>query len=311
MKLKVVITGGAGFIGSHIAEHWINSGAEVFVIDNLRTGHLKNISNLTSVNFVNGSVTDKELLNKAMKDADYVHHLAALVSVPESITNPFECVAINVNGLLNVLEASRLNKVKRVIHSSSAAIYGDNPVSPKTTDLNPSPKSPYGITKLDGEYYLQMYAEQYGMQTISFRYFNVFGPRQDPKSQYAAAIPIFVSQALKNEDIVIYGDGEQTRDFIFVKDVVKVNILATEYQNVSGVYNVGTGIATSINTLVKLVIEMTKSKSKIIYKDERPGDIKHSLSSIETTKKDLRFSPQSDLVSGLEETIRYFINLFE
>lgn len=311
MKLKVVITGGAGFIGSHIAEHWINSGAEVFVIDNLRTGHLKNISNLTSVNFVNGSVTDKELLNKVLKDADYVHNLAALVSVPESITNPFECVAINVNGLLNVLEASRLNKVKRVIHSSSAAIYGDNPVSPKTTDLNPSPKSPYGITKLDGEYYLQMYAEQYGMQTISFRYFNVFGPRQDPKSQYAAAIPIFVSQALKNEDIVIYGDGEQTRDFIFVKDVVKVNILATEYQNVSGVYNVGTGIATSINTLVKLVIEMTKSKSKIIYKDERPGDIKHSLSSIETTKKDLRFSPQSDLVSGLEETIRYFINLFE
>lgn len=311
MKLKVIITGGAGFIGSHIAEHWINSGAEVFVIDNLRTGHLKNISNLTSVNFVNGSVTDKELLNKVLKDADYVHHLAALVSVPESITNPYECVDINVNGLLNVLEASRQNKVKRVIHSSSAAIYGDNPVSPKTTDLNPSPKSPYGITKLDGEYYLQMYAEQYGMQTISFRYFNVFGPRQDPKSQYAAAIPIFVSQALKNEDIVIYGDGEQTRDFIFVKDVVKVNILATEYQNVSGVYNVGTGIATSINTLVKLVIEMTKSKSKIIYKDERPGDIKHSLSSIETTKKDLRFSPQSDLVSGLEETIRYFINLFE
>ncbi len=311
MKLKVVITGGAGFIGSHISEHWINSGAEVFVIDNLRTGHLKNISNLTSVNFINGSVTDKELLNKVLQDADYVHHLAALVSVPESITHPFECVDINVNGLLNVLEASRLNKVKRVIHSSSAAIYGDNPVSPKTTDLNPSPKSPYGITKLDGEYYLQMYAEQYGMKTISFRYFNVFGPRQDPKSQYAAAIPIFVSQALKNKDIVIYGDGEQTRDFIFVKDVVKVNVLATEYQNVNGVYNVGTGIATSINTLVKLVIEMTKSKSKIIYKDERPGDIKHSLSSIEATKKDLHFSPQSDLVSGLEETIRYFINLFE
>ncbi len=307
-NLKVVITGGAGFIGGHIAEEWKNRGAEVYIVDNLRSGNLKNIENL-DVKFHKISITDKNSIFEILKDADYVHHLAAMISVPESIEKPFECVEININGLLNVLEAAKEYKIKKVVHSSSAAVYGDNPESPKLTSMAPQPKSPYGITKLDGEYYLNMYRENFGIGTVSLRYFNVFGPRQNPKSQYAAAIPIFVSKALKNEDIIIYGDGEQTRDFVFVKDVVAANILAATNENAFGVYNVAGGNAISINDLVNLVISETGSKSKIIYEKERPGDIKHSLASIESTKKDLNFNPKYDLIKGLKETIKYFVEL--
>lgn len=307
---KVVITGGAGFIGSHIVEHWTSKGADVHVIDNFRSGYKKNIEQF-NVTLHQVSITDKEQMFKVMEGADYVHHLAAMISVPESVENPYECVEINVNGLLNVLEAAKKHGVKKVIHSSSAAVYGDNPASPKTTDMAPAPKSPYGITKLDGEYYLQSYYENFGLKTVSLRNFNVFGPRQDPKSQYAAAIPIFVAKALKNEPIIIYGDGEQTRDFVYVKDVVKANILAAINPDVTGVFNIACGSAVSINTLVRTVMELTNSTSSIVYKPERPGDIKHSLASIENTKKILGFTPEYDLMDGLKTTIEYFIKLFE
>ncbi|MDP2037248.1 MAG: NAD-dependent epimerase/dehydratase family protein, partial [Ignavibacteria bacterium] len=225
-KTKVVVTGGAGFIGSHIVEHWINAGAEVHIIDNLRSGFISNVQLFPQAIFHQVSITEREKVFKILENADYVHHLAAMISVPESVDKPHECVEININGLLNVLDACKENGVKKIVLSSSAAIYGENPESPKRTDMRPQPKSPYGITKLDGEYYLQMYNEQYGIGAVSLRYFNVFGPRQDPKSQYAAAIPIFIEKAIQNEPITIYGDGEQTRDFIFVKDVVKANVLA-------------------------------------------------------------------------------------
>ncbi|MHC1738795.1 MAG: NAD-dependent epimerase/dehydratase family protein [Ignavibacteriaceae bacterium] len=310
-KVKVVITGGAGFIGSHLVEEWISKNADVWIIDNLRSGKKQNLSHLSGYNLIEGSITDKELVFEALKGADYVHNLAALVSVPESVENPYECVEINVKGLLNLLEAAKFHNVKKVIHFSSAAVYGDNPDTPKTTDMKPEPKSPYGITKLDGEYYLNAYSENFGLSTLSFRCFNVFGPRQDPASQYAAAIPIFVSKALKNEDIIIYGDGEQTRDFIFVKDIVRANIMAAEQKSVSGVYNLGTGTSISINQLVTLTLQLTKSTSRVIYEEERPGDIKHSLSSMERTKSELGFVPQFDLTEGLKSTIRYFIDLFK
>lgn len=310
-KLKIVITGGAGFIGSHIAEYWSNKGANVFVIDNLRSGYTKNIENFQNVTFVEGSITDKTLIEDVLEKADYVHHLAAMISVPESVHNPFECVEINVNGLLNVLEAAKKHTIKKIVHSSSAAVYGDNPASPKTISMKPLPKSPYGLTKLDGEYYLQMYYESFGLNTISLRYFNVFGPRQDPQSQYAAAIPIFVASALKNEDIIIYGNGEQTRDFVFVKDVVQANVLGAEQESITGVYNIGNGYAISINKLVDMVLQLTKSSSKIIYKDERAGDIKHSLACIDESKSLLGFSPEYDLLKGLEETILFFIEQFK
>ncbi|HOJ18842.1 MAG TPA: NAD-dependent epimerase/dehydratase family protein [Ignavibacteriaceae bacterium] len=311
MKEKVVITGGAGFIGSHLAEGWLSRGAETVIIDNFRSGKRENLKVLRGHKLVEGSITDKELMREVLSGVDYVYNLAALISVPESVENPFECVEINVRGLLNILEAARENGVKRVIHFSSAAVYGDNPATPKTTDMKPEPKSPYGITKLDGEYYLSGYRENYGLSTLSFRCFNVFGPRQDPASQYAAAIPIFVNKAIKNEEITIYGDGEQTRDFIFVKDIVSANLLAAEKKEVTGVYNLGTSKSVSINELTELTLRLTNSKSKVVYREERAGDIKHSLSSIEETRKALGFEPAFDLTEGLKETINYFIQLFK
>ena len=307
-KSKVVITGGAGFIGSHLSEYWINQDSEVHVIDNLRSGYLSNLEELQDVKFHRGSITDRKLMFEVLKGADYVFHLAAMVSVDESVQKPQECIEINVNGLLNVLDASREYGIKKVVLSSSAAVYGDNPASPKTIDMKPEPKSPYGITKLDGELYLKMYNEIYGLGTISLRNFNVFGPKQDPQSQYSAAIPIFVSRAIKNDPIVIYGDGEQTRDFVFVKDVVTANVLAAQASGVNGVFNVATGKAMSIRRIAELVIDETNSKSKIIYGKERPGDIKHSLASIDATTTKLGFVPSYDLEEGLRLTINYFID---
>jgi UDP-glucose 4-epimerase len=290
--IKVVITGGAGFIGSHLAEYWINNNAEVFIIDNLRTGSIHNIEHVKKVNFFKGDIRDKDLVSKILEGADYVYNFAAIVSVPESIINPYECVDINVNGLLNILESA------------------NNPESPKTVFMKPEPKSPYGITKLDGEYYLQSYSENFNLKTTSLRFFNVFGPRQDPNSSYASAIPIFVNKALKNENIIIYGDGKQTRDFVFIKDIVAANILAVEKENVQGVFNVGTGKATSVNKIVDMVLKLTNSKSKVVYEKERSGDIKHSLSSIELTKEKLGYTPKYNLEDGLQQTIEYFIKIF-
>lgn len=310
-KTKVVITGGAGFIGSHIAEYWIGKNAEVHVIDNLRSGYLKNITLFPDIIFHRGSITDRDLVFSVLENAAYVHHLAAMISVPESVNKPLECVEINVNGLINVLDAARHQKVRKIVHSSSAAVYGDNPDSPKFTNMRPMPKSPYGITKLDGEYYLDMYRENYGLGAVSLRYFNVFGPRQDPQSQYAAAIPIFVNKALKNEPIVIYGDGEQTRDFVFVKDVVNANVLAATSENAHGVFNVANGSSISIKELAGLIISETGSSSRIIFETERPGDIKHSLASIKDTKENLGFEPQFNLIEGLKQTISYFVGEFK
>jgi UDP-glucose 4-epimerase len=305
-KIKVVVTGGAGFIGSHIVEYWLGENAEVHIIDNLRSGYVSNVELFPDVKFHQGSITDRDLVFNVLQDADYVHHLAALVSVPESIEKPQECYEINVNGLINVLDASKEYGIKKVVLSSSAAVYGENPISPQTVDLKPDPKSPYGQTKLEGELLLDYYNQHAELGAISLRYFNVFGPRQDPKSQYAAAIPIFVEKALKNEPIIIYGDGTQTRDFIFVKDVVKANVLAVTNENVNGVFNVAAGKAISINDIAKLVIEETGSKSRLVYEKERPGDIKHSLASIKTTEELLNFKPGYELMQGLKETIAYF-----
>lgn len=307
-KIKIVVTGGAGFIGSHIVEYWLDQGAEVHVIDNLRSGYISNVEIFPKAVFHKVSVTERDEVFKIMKNVDYVFHLAALVSVPESIEKPEECYDINVKGLLNVLEAAKENKAKKIVYSSSAAVYGDNAQSPQSVDLKPNPKSPYGSTKLDGEYYLNTYNEMFGIGTVSLRYFNVFGTRQDPASQYAAAIPIFVQKALKNLPITIYGDGEQTRDFIFVKDVVKANVLAATTPNVSGVFNVARGQAITINEIVKIVIEETKSSSKIVYGMERLGDIKHSLASIKETKEKLNFNPDVNLMDGLKKTIKYFVS---
>ncbi len=307
--MKIVITGGAGFIGSHLAEYWLDQKAQVTIIDNLRTGYLANIPEHKDVEFINDSITNKNLVFDVLKYADYVFNFAALVSVPESVDNPVECNEINVLGIINLLEASRRFGIQKIVHSSSAAVYGDNPDLPKRTSMKPEPKTPYGITKLDGEYYCQFYHQAFGVNSVSLRYFNVFGPRQDPKSQYAAALPIFISKALKNEPITIYGDGKQTRDFIYVKDVVMANVLAAENKNAFDVYNVANGKSISILELAELIIKETNSKSEIVFKPERAGDIKHSRADIETTIKELNFSPKVELFEGIKKTIDYFTGI--
>ena len=311
MKDKIVVTGGAGFIGGHVVDSWIEAGADVHIIDNLRSGHQANVDRFADVNFHKISITDRDAVFTAMAGARYVLHLAAMISVPESVEDPQECLQINVNGLLNVLDAARHHGIEKIVHSSSAAVYGDNPASPKTVNMRPMPKSPYGITKLDGEYYLQMYNEAFGLGTASLRYFNVFGPGQDPGSQYAAAIPVFVSNALKNEPLTIHGDGHQTRDFVFVKDVAHANFLAATMPDATGVYNVARGESISIGEIAKLVISQTDSRSQLEFAPERPGDIKHSLASIDETRNDLGFEPRYNLIDGLKQTIDYFVRIFQ
>ena len=301
--MRVLVIGGAGFIGSHIVEHF-QGKADVRVLDNLNTGFLENLKGF-DVDFIKGDIRDRKSVSKAMKDVDYVFHLAAMVSVPESMNNPIDCLDINCRGLLIVLEEAVKVGVKKVCFSSSCAVYGDNPESPKKESMTPRPKSPYAESKLDGEFYCKMFAQKNKLKTVCMRYFNVFGPRQNPGSAYAAAIPIFTSKAMKNETLTIYGDGEQTRDFVYVKDVVAANVFLAMHDECTGIYNVGYGKQTSINELVKKILEQTNSLSKIEHLDEREGDIKHSLGSIDKILS-AGFKMADNLDNGLNNTIDYF-----
>jgi UDP-glucose 4-epimerase len=237
---------------------------------------------------------------------DYIFHLAAMISVPESMQKPIECTEINTTGTLVVLEEAAKAKVKKLVLSSSAAIYGDNPITPKLESMLPEPKSPYAVTKLDGEFYCKMFTDESRIQTVCLRYFNVFGPRQDPKSQYAAAVPIFIDRAVKNEAVTIYGDGEQTRDFVFVKDVVAANIFFATQSKVSGVFNVAYGQQMTINHLANTICRLTGSRSEIKYAAERLGDVKHSVASVRKLR-DAGFAPLSNFEDGLRATIDFFV----
>ena len=302
--MKVLITGGAGFIGSHIAEHYQGIAEEIRVLDNLRTGYKKNLDGL-NVTFIEGSITDRELVAKAVEGVDYIFHMAAMVSVPESMQKPRETVDLNVNGLLTVLEEASKAGVKKVVLASSAAIYGDNPIVPKVETMYPEPKSPYGITKLDGEYYMEMFRTTGQVNTGCCRFFNVFGPRQDPKGAYAAAVPIFMEKAIKGEDITVYGDGEQTRDFIYVKDIVGGLTYEAEHPEVTGVYNVGYGGQITINDLANIIIDAAGSTSKVVHLPERPGDVKHSRSCADKLRN-AGWTPKYTLEEGLKTTLEYF-----
>ncbi len=302
--MKILITGGSGFIGSHIVEHYQDLAEEIRVLDNLRTGSRKNLDGLQHV-FIEASVTDREAVAKAVEGVDYVFHLAALVSVPESMTKPGECVDINVHGLLNVLEASAAAGVKKLVFASSAAIYGDNPTVPKLESMLPEPKSPYAVTKLDGEYYLDLFNRERGLETAAIRFFNVFGPRQDPEGAYAAAVPIFIEKALKGEDITVHGDGEQTRDFIYVKDIVGALSFAVETPGVTGVFNAGYGGQMTINDLANKIIASAGSASKVLHGPERAGDVKHSRSSADKLRN-AGWQPGHSLDAALATTLEFF-----
>jgi UDP-glucose 4-epimerase len=302
--MRVLVTGGAGFIGSHIVEHF-QGKAEVRVLDNLRSGYLHNLNGFDA-EFIEGSIMDKAVLAKAMAGVDYVFHMAAMISVPESMEKPEECVEINTIGTLNVLRAAADAGAKKLCLSTSAAIYGDNPEVPKRETMIPEPKSPYAVTKLSDEYYCMMFAREGWLNTACLRYFNVFGPRQDPKSQYAAAVPIFVAKALAGDPITVFGDGEQTRDFIYVKDIVAANVHFA-MGDATGVYNVAYGGRITINDLASKIISITGSSSEIVHLPERPGDVKHSMAAVDKLTA-TGFTPTSDFDTGLAATIEFFAN---
>lgn len=301
--MRVLVTGGAGFIGSHIAEHFHNR-AEVRVLDNLCSGFKRNLAGFKH-EFIEASILDREAVRRAMGGVDFVFHLAAMVSVPESMQKPIECNEINTTGTLVVLEEAARAKVRKLIFSSSAAIYGDNPVTPKVETMLPEPKSPYAITKLDGEFYCGMFAREGRLATTCLRYFNVFGPHQNPKSQYAAAVPVFIDRAIKHQPITIFGDGEQTRDFIYVKDIVTANVFFATRSDATGVFNLASGQCITINDLAETVCHLTGSRSKIKYTPDRLGDVKHSLASIEKLRA-AGFAPEGNLRKDLSATIEYF-----
>ena len=299
--MKILVTGGAGFIGSHIVEHYQDKAEEIRVLDNLRTGYLKNLEGLRHT-FIEGSICDRELVRQAVQGVDYIFHMAALVSVPESMSKISECIDINVNGLLE--EASAAG-VKKIVLASSAAIYGDNPTVPKLETMYPEPKSPYAITKLDGEYYLNMFRAEGKINTAAVRFFNVFGPRQDPKGAYAAAVPIFIEKAVKGEDITVYGDGSQTRDFIYVKDIVGALTFVAEHPEVTGVFNAGYGGQITIEELAQNIIKAAGSSSKVLHAPERPGDVKHSRACADKLRN-AGWQPRHTLPEGLATTLEYF-----
>jgi UDP-glucose 4-epimerase len=302
--MKILITGGSGFIGSHIVELYQDKAEEIRVLDNLRTGYRHNLDGLRHT-FIEGSITDRELVKKSVEGVDYIFHLAALVSVPESMAKPGECVDINVHGLLNVLEEASAAGVKKLVFASSAAIYGDNPTVPKLESMLPEPKSPYAITKLDGEYYLGMFQNEGRLETAAIRFFNVFGPRQDPKGAYAAAVPIFIEKAVRGEDITIFGDGGQTRDFIYVQDIAGALAFAVETPGVTGVFNAGYGGQITINDLADGLIEAAGSDSRIIHAAERAGDVRHSRASADKLRA-AGWIPRHSLDEGLARTLEFF-----
>ena len=304
MAKKVVVTGGAGFIGSHLAEELQNRGHYVIVLDDFSTGKRANIDRIlkkNSVEFVEGSVTDLALLQTLFKETEYVFHQAALARVPFSIENPLAANEVNITGTLNVLLAARDNKVKKVVFASSSSIYGDTDVLPQHEAMYANPLSPYALTKLAGEYYCSIFRNIFKLDTICLRYFNVYGPRQDPHSQYAMVIPAFISRVLAGTPPVIFGDGEQSRDFTFIHDVVNANIRAAE-SDVNGVFNVGGGKNITINQLAQLIIKLLQKDLKPVYDKPRLGDVKHTLADVSKAKV-FGYKPEWSLEDGLKKII--------
>jgi nucleoside-diphosphate-sugar epimerase len=305
---KALITGGAGFIGSHIAEELVHQGCRVSVLDNLSSGRLENLEPIKSrLDFFQGDIQDEEILAQVIPGCDVVFHHAAVVSVTKTVADPVQSTSINDLGTLKVLEAARRNGVQRVVLASSSAVYGDDPQLPKTEKMTPRPLSPYAVQKLTNEHYALLYNKLYGLEVVCLRYFNVYGPRQDPSSPYSGVISIFMTRAKNGEAPTIYGDGRQSRDFVFVKDVVQANILAGSHSAASGqVFNVGTGISIEINMLWEKIAGLANLAAVPEYADSRTGDIVHSVAGIEKAEEILGFSPAVSLDRGLALTFDWY-----
>ena len=293
--MKYLVTGGAGFIGSHIVESLIRNGNEVRVLDDLSTGHYDNLKKVSSeIEFVEGDIRDPDICIDLAKGCDGIFHEAALVSVVDSIERPQDNHDINITGTMNILEAARIRNCKRIVFASSAAIYGNNPELPKNETMLPEPLSPYGAAKIAGEHLLQAYAEQFGIECVALRYFNVYGPRQDPRSMYSGVISKFVDCAKNQVTPKIYGDGKQTRDFVYVDDVVQANLKAMTVPTKAPFLrcNIGTGIATSLLEVVEALRGINETFTQPQFEPERPGDIRHSLADIACARDYLDFRPQ-------------------
>lgn len=305
---KYLITGGAGFIGSHLVEECLNRGYKVRVIDNFLTGKKENINGFRErIEFVEGDIRNFSLCRKVVKGIDYILHQAALPSVPRSIEDPLLTNEINITGTLNLLIASKEAEVKKFVFASSSSVYGDHPALPKRENTEGTPLSPYALSKLVGEKYSQMFSRIYGLSTVILRYFNIFGPRQDPYSQYAAVIPHFINKMINHQQPTIFGDGEQSRDFTYVFNVVEANLLATRTEGVSGeVINVACGEKTTVNLLVNKINQILKKDIKPVYDSPRPGDIRHSVARICKAKKIIGYQPIVNFDQGLEKTIRWY-----
>lgn len=307
----VVVTGGAGFIGSHLAERLLKDGHQVRIIDDLSSGKPENLAYLRALNgdlhITRATIADFDVIRPIFTHADYVLHHAAVISVPYSVDHPQETHAVNVTGMLNILMASREAGVKRVIYASSSAVYGDND-RPIQTENDPlTPISPYGVTKMMGENYMQMFYRLYGVETVCFRYFNVFGARQDPSSAYAAVIPKFTAKMKRGESPTIFGTGEATRDFTHVDNIVHANILATTAPDVAGgIFNIATGMRISVNDLVHMLNHILETSIQPIYAPPRTGDILHSCADIRLATKKLNFTPIIGFEAGLRQTVAYF-----
>lgn len=311
--LNFVVTGGAGFIGSNICEFLLNNNAgRVLSADNLATGFKANVTELEAhknFEFQEGDITDKDFCLKICKGADLILHQAALGSVPRSINNPQATHESNVNGFLNMLLAARESGVKRFVYASSSSVYGDSPILPKVEHTIGKPLSPYAVSKRVNELYSEAFHTVYGMEIIGLRYFNIFGPKQNPKGEYAAAIPQFIAALLKNEPVYINGDGEQTRDFTYIDNAVQANILsaiAPVQSAKAAAYNIACGTMISLNELVRILKQLTNSSSEILHRADRAGDIKKSLADISLAKASIGFEPVVDIKEGLRKTVEWF-----
>ena len=306
--MRYLVTGGAGFIGSHTVDELVRRGHGVVVLDDLSSGKEENLADVRSkITFMKGSITDLEAVQRAMHQAEYVIHLAARTSVPRSVKDPIDTNRINVEGTLNVLVAARDNRVKRAVFAASSSAYGETPTLPKKESMQPSPISPYGVSKYAGELYAQSFGRCYGLENVCLRYFNIFGPRQDPDSPYSGVLSRFTAALLQDEQPVVFGDGEQTRDFTYVDNAVQANLLACEAPGVSGfVFNVGTGDRYSLNQTLEILRGLSAKKLPAKYEPAREGDIRDSQADITSARELLGYEPTVRFEEGLERTYEWY-----
>lgn len=311
--MKFLVSGGAGFIGSNIVDELLKRGYEVKVLDNFSTGKRENIKLFgKDIELIEGDIRSYHTVNQAIKGIDVVLHQAALPSVPRSIADPITTNEVNVTGTLNMLYACKENNVKRFVFASSSSVYGDTPQLPKHEGMTPNPLSPYAVSKLTGEKYCSVFNKLYGLETIALRYFNVFGPKQDPNSQYSAVIPKFIQAIINDKLPIIYGDGEQSRDFTFISNVVEGNLLAAivDYPK-ENIFNCACHGQITLNELVASINKILNKEILPIYVAPRPGDIKHSFADIDKLKENFNYEPIENFLEGLEKTINWFENIYK